>query len=212
MQALKDVGEITALLSNTPLSKSPLWDKPLDELDPAQLHAFLTRLTLDGHGEEARRIAEVVMAQIRAVQTPAAVVSMPILAFAIPQERMTLGELRLGLEKLTRPRPAAVLFGLETDMEIDALITLKWDKANELRMSGTLSKMATDVLRLAPRHLSSPYVFWQNFSDGVAPLFGLSLELAEIFDMGRLGLNPSAAGRPYPSVLTFCHSCVRPLG
>lgn len=183
MQALKDVGEITALLSNTPLSASPLWDKPLDELHPAQLHAFLTRLTLDGHGEEARRIAEIVMAQIHAVSALTAVKSLPILSFAIPQARMTLGELREGLQTLTRPRPAAVLFGLETDLEIDRLITLTWDRANELRKSGTLSKMAHDVLRLTPRHLTTPYVFWQNFHDGVAPLFGLSLELAELFDM-----------------------------
>jgi hypothetical protein len=181
MQALKDVGEITALLSNTPLSASPLWDKPLDELHPAQLHAFLTRLTLDGHGEEARRIAEIVMAQIHAVQTPA--LAVPILGFAIPQERMTLGELRAGLQTLTRPRPAAVLFGLEADLEIDSLITLKWDRANDLRQSGTLSKMAHDVLRLMPRHLGSPYVFWQEINGAAAPLFGLSLELADVFDM-----------------------------
>ncbi len=68
-------------------------------------------------------------------------------------------------------------------MDVDELITLKWAKANELRMTSTLSKMATDVLRLAPRHLRTPYVFWQELNDRIAPLFGLSLELAEIFDM-----------------------------
>ncbi|AMM13090.1 hypothetical protein AX768_02140 [Burkholderia sp. PAMC 28687] len=51
------------------------------------------------------------------------------------------------------------MFGLETNMEIDALVTLEWDKANELCMSGMLSKIAHDVLRLMPRHLGSPYVF-----------------------------------------------------
>jgi hypothetical protein len=183
MQALKDVGELSSLLGNTPLSQSPIWNTPLDRAHPAQLHAFLARQNLDGRAEEGRSIVETVLGQVRATTARGELPEVPLLRFAIPQERMTLGELRVGLEKLWRPRPAAVLFGLETDLEVDSLISLKWDRANEMRQNGTLSKMASEILRLTPRHLGTPYVFWQEVNGSVAPLFGLALELAEIFDM-----------------------------
>jgi hypothetical protein len=183
MQALKDVGELSSLLGHSALSHSPIWNMPLERAHPMQLHAFLTRLNLDGRGEEGLSIVQTVLAQMQSAVARGELTDVPLLRFAIPQERMTLGDLRVGLEKLSRPRPAATLFGLEMHLEIDSVITLKWERANELRKSGTLTPMASDVLRLTPRHLGTPYVFWQELDDLVAPLFGLQLELAEIFNM-----------------------------
>jgi hypothetical protein len=183
MQALKDVGEITPLLGKSALTDSPIWETALERAHPMQLHAFLTRLNMDNRGEEGKLIVETVLAQVRAAHARGEVPEVPLMRFAIPQERITLGDIRTGLEQLARPRPAAVLFGLEANLEIDDLITLKWDRAQTLRTNGTLSKLALDVLRLTPRHLRTPYVFWQELNGTVAPLFGLSLELADVFDM-----------------------------
>jgi hypothetical protein len=54
-------------------------------------------------------------------------------------------------------------------------------------------EIAHDVLRLMPRHLGSLYVFWQEINGAAAPVFGLSLELAEVFDMsGQNYATPTA--------------------
>jgi hypothetical protein len=183
MQALKDIGELSSLLGNTPLASSPMWETPLDRIHPVQLHAFLTRLKLDAQDEEGKSIIETVLMQVRQAHARGEIADVPLLRFAIPQERMTLGELRVGLEALTQPRPAAVLFGLELDMPIDDLITLKWERALNFRRDGRLTPLANEILKAAPRHIRTHYVFWQEIDDKVAPLFGLSLELADVFDL-----------------------------
>jgi hypothetical protein len=182
MQALKDIGDLSSLLGNSPIAQSPLWNKPVDQIVPAQFTAFQTRLTFDGHGEEAKVILETILAELAAAHAKGSIPYVAALDFAVPLERMTLGDLRKGLEQLERPRPAAVLFGLEADLEIDEVITLTWGKAKALR-EGNLSHVARELLRLAPRHLGTSYVFWQTVSGNAAPLFGLSLELAHIFDL-----------------------------
>ncbi|MFT4064236.1 hypothetical protein [Paraburkholderia sp.] len=182
MQALKDIGDLSSLLGNSPIAQSPLWTKPVDQIVPAQFIAFQTRLTFDGHGEEAKVILETILGELKAAHVKGSIPHVPVLDFTIPLARMTLGDLRKGLEQLERPRPAAVLFGLEADLEIDEVISLTWEKAKVLR-EGHLSKIARELLRLAPRHLGTPYVFWQTMNGAPAPLFGLSLELAAIFDM-----------------------------
>jgi hypothetical protein len=182
MQALKEIGDISLLLGNSPIAQSSLWNKPVDEIHPAQFIAFQTRMAFDDHGEEAKVILETILAELKDAHRRGAIPDVPLLSFTIPLERMTLGELRKGLEQLERPRPAAVLFGLEADLEIDQVITLTWERAKELRQ-GQLSEIARELLRLAPRRLGTQYVFWQELNGAPAPLFGLSLELAAIFDV-----------------------------
>jgi hypothetical protein len=182
MQALKDIGDISLLLGQSPIAQSALWNKPVDEIHPAQFVAFQTRLSFDDHGAEAKVILETILSELNGALTRGEIPRVPAHDFAVPLERMTLGDLRKGLEQLERPRPAAVLFGLEADLEIDQVITLTWEKAAVLRR-GTLSFIARELLRLAPRRLGTPYVFWQELNGAPAPLFGLSLELAAIFDI-----------------------------
>lgn len=182
MQALKEIGDLSLLLGNSPIAQSALWNKPVDEIHPAQFIAFQTRLTFDDHGAEAKVILETIMSELTRAHARGDIPRVPVLDFSIPLERMTLGDLRKGLEQLERPRPAAVLFGLEADLEIDQVITLTWEKAKALRESN-LSHIARELLRLAPRRLGTPYVFWQDLNGAPAPLFGLSLELASIFDI-----------------------------
>jgi hypothetical protein len=183
MQALKNVGELSSLLGDTPIAQSPMWDTPLEKIHPVQLHAFLTRLKLDHRDEEGVAIVETLLAQLTAAFARGEIVEVPLMRFAIPQERMTLGELKRGLMKLSTPRPAAVLFGLEMDLPIDDLITLKWERVREFRQRQMVTPLAEAILRAAPHHIRTHYVFWQQVEERVTPLFGLSLELAEIFDM-----------------------------
>lgn len=182
MQALKEIGDLSLLLGNSPIAQSSLWTKPVDEIHPAQFVAFQTRMAFDDHGDEAKVILETILAELNGAHSRGEIPRVPALSFSIPLERMTLGDLRKGLEQLERPRPAAVLFGLEADLVIDQVITLTWEKAKVLRQ-GQLSTVARDILRLAPRRLGTPYVFWQELNGAPAPLFGLSLELASIFDV-----------------------------
>ncbi|MEE2976498.1 MAG: hypothetical protein VYB88_03415 [Pseudomonadota bacterium] len=180
MQALKDIGSIAALFGSSPLAKSPLWGKPVDQIHPASILAFQTRLAFDGQAAEATRIIETLIEELSAAVQRGEIEDVPVAAYRPPMKRSTLGEFRQRLELMDAPRPAAVLFGLETGLDIEAVITLTREQAAAMR--GRLSEKAKKILDLQPRALFSRYVFWQTINGRQQPLFGLSLEIADLFD------------------------------
>jgi hypothetical protein len=94
---------------------------------------------------------------------------------------LTTGILKRGLIGMVRPRPAAILFGLEAGLEAEQVITLAWQKVKP----STLTPYAIHILDSQPRHIRCQYVFWQNYNDGnkPLPLFGLNEEVFDAFGM-----------------------------
>lgn len=180
MQALKDIGSIAALLGSSPLAKSPLWGKPVDQIHPASILAFQTRLACDGKAGEAARIVESLIEELSTAVLRGEIEDVPVANYRPPAKRATLGEFRQRLELMDGPRPAAVLFGLETGLDIEAVITLTREQAGAMR--SRLNETAKKILDLQPRALFSRYVFWQTINGRQQPLFGLSLEIADLFD------------------------------
>jgi hypothetical protein len=92
---------------------------------------------------------------------------------------LTTGILKRGLIGMVRPRPAAILFGLETGLEAERVITLTWQKVKP----SNLTPYAIHILDSQPRHIHCQYVFWQNYksSNKPLPLFGLSEEVFSAF-------------------------------
>jgi hypothetical protein len=100
----------------------------------------------------------------------------------------TAGQLRRGLESLSRPAPAAIMFGLESGLDIDSVVTLTWSGAKKYKSCVTY---VGRVLDLQPIHIRSKYVFWRLESDGSPSLlFGINQEIFDAFGMvwGELDL------------------------
>ncbi|MCX6654492.1 MAG: hypothetical protein NTY03_05145 [Candidatus Bathyarchaeota archaeon] len=96
---------------------------------------------------------------------------------------MTAGQLRQGFEKMPRPCPAAILFGLDTNMTVEQVMTLNWKEANRLRGQGKLSEFACHILDSQPIHIASNYVFWVIMNKKPMPLFGLDGLIFENFGL-----------------------------
>lgn len=92
---------------------------------------------------------------------------------------MTAGQLRRGLEKMPRPCPAAILFGLDMSLTADQVITLKWKDALKLH----LTEYAAVILNSQPRHIMCDYVFWKELRGKPMPLFGLDGMVFENFGL-----------------------------
>ena len=90
---------------------------------------------------------------------------------------LTTGMLRRGMERLQRPRPGAIMFGLEQGLDSERLVTLTWKKAKSLE----LTEYSRLILRLQPIHLHSRYVFWDEYRGKPMPIFGFEQEVFDAF-------------------------------
>lgn len=182
--ALKDVGKIASLIGASPLSQSPLWNRPVDSIGPIDLFSFVSRCKMEGKGDLAESCVEVVLTElIRAVGRNEIPVVQALQYKRPDRTIMTLGELREGFAQMTAPTPAAILFGLETGLGSPEVVTLTWEKAIEMENRGVVTVLAKDCLRIQPRHLNSTYVFWRAGEFRPIPLFGLDHEVFDAFGM-----------------------------
>jgi hypothetical protein len=176
MLALKDIAGLAPALGASPITSSPLWNKPVDQIIPAQLSAFRARLAMQGRKAQADATIDFVVKKVGAALGRG---SVPMLDYKEPVEDIIAScELAAGFELMPRPMPAAILFGLETGMPVDQVVTLTRQKARTLR---GLSQTAATALRVQPISLTSKYAFWRNVDDKAMPLFGLEQEVFDTF-------------------------------
>lgn len=111
----------------------------------------------------------------------------------LKNNRMTAGQLRLGLERMPRPCPAAVLFGLEMKMSAEQIVTLTWQAARKLK---GVTSYATHILKSQPVHIASSYVFWQDVDGKPYPLFGFDGIVFDAFTLtwGEQRMNNGISG------------------
>lgn len=180
MLALKDIEGIRPTLGNTPLSKSPIWSMPVDQIVPAQLTAYRTKMALAGQASEANAALQFALHCVMVAARQGKVDLVKMLHYSEPREALiTAGMLKRGFVTMQRPRPAAILFGLESGLEIEQVVALTWEKVKRL----TLTPYAQRILDSQPIHIRSSYVFWSERDGKPQPLFGLSQEVFEVFGM-----------------------------
>lgn len=184
MPALKDIKSFKFNLANSRLANSPLWNQAVESIHPAQLHAFRAKLKLEGHEGADSLFKKITDALIDAQRT-GDIKGAPILRYSEPATHtITAQAVRMAFERMTRPMPAAILFGLETGLTPERLVTLTWPKAKLLVLSGKVKTYARQILEAQPRHLNSEYVFWQQRGrSSPQPLFGLEMDVFEEFGM-----------------------------
>ena len=183
MSMLKDVTSFKGL-TNSLLASSPLWDKPVDQIIPAQLVAFRERLKLEGHQDTAP-LFKAIVDSLNQAKASGEIKGAPILDFAKPKAAvMDLRVMRGAFERMSRPTPAAILFALEVGLDADELTVLTWERTKALVKAGRVKTYARSILEAQPRHISCKYVFWkQGPRGGAHALYGVELEVFEEFGM-----------------------------
>lgn len=180
--ALKDIGRISELLGVSPLSQSAIWSQSVDSIDPIQICAFEKRLTDLGQRDIAETAIDIAQAEVHKAVARNEINVPPMLSYVRSlRTYLTAGELRDGLLRLTRLHATVILFALETNLDSMTVATLTYQRLALME----LSPLAKQCLNVCPRHLRTPYVFWeQQQSDGkVAPIFGLDAVVFETFGL-----------------------------
>lgn len=173
MLALKDIPGVAPVLGGTELAQSPIWEMRVDRIHPAQLTAFRAKLALCGKKAQADAAIDYVIRQVAKVDDAAS-----MLWYVEPTEAtVTVDDLLRGMKQLSRPMPAAIMFGLEMSMGADEIVCLTWRDAKKLK----LTSYALRILRSQPVHISTDYVFWQEYDGRPMPLFGLEQEVFDTF-------------------------------
>lgn len=183
MTMLKDVKSFKGF-TNSLLANSPLWNKPVDQIIPAQLVAFRERLKLEGH-QDTVSLFKTIVDSLNQAKASGEITNAPILDFAKPKAVvMDLRRMREAFERMSRPTPSAILFALEVGLDPDELTVLTWERAKALAKAGRVKTYARSILEGQPRHISCKYVFWrQGPKGGAHALYGLELEVFEEFGM-----------------------------
>lgn len=161
------------------LMQCPLWGRQVESLTTNDLRAFLQLHVATARHFTAKRQVEVLMKTMWEAVTDGRLAAIPKACyFAVPQERVTLGEIRAWLEKTTPARRAAIVFGIECELTCEQVIELTWREYHEM---GNLTDLAVSVTEQFPRHFRLPYVFWEVSHGGYAqPMLGLRQTVLDI--------------------------------
>jgi hypothetical protein len=184
MTALKDVGNIAALIGMSALSKSSLWEQDVATIEAQQLHAYIWLQSSQGKRDQAESAVGMILQEVERVVKQCCLPAPPLLDY-YREERfvMTSGELRAGLTVLGQTKAAAILFALETGIDCDQIAAITQQGLHEFKCRHTISALAEACLQTATRHASSCYVFWRTEGENTLPLGQLHVDVLDAFGM-----------------------------
>lgn len=185
MPALKEIGNLANRTGVSCLTQSPLWHQDVATITLVQVFSFIAKMKLNNRLDEAETAVEIVMQEVHQAVARNEIDVPPMLSYE-RQDRiyLTAGELRRGLMFLGHKRAAAILFALETEMDLTDAARLTYRRLAEIKHDCELSEIANACLEQVPQHIRSPYVFWQERADGtVTPLFGLDEAVFDAFGL-----------------------------
>lgn len=179
MPTLAQLGDLPVLLSDSLLSKSPLWNRQIKVLKPLDLALFI-RLH-KGTSNYLKAIREIDTLKehvwLNHVDKGTSSADLDLLNHESPREQFTSGDLVSWLETTTMARRRALIFALEMNLEPRKVIDLEWRDLQRMR----LTLLASELTTMQPRHIRLSYVFWDTLPNGsAAPLFGLHETALEV--------------------------------
>lgn len=183
--ALKDVGNVKAILGKSALAESRLWSGAVDQIGPTQLAAFQARMDMQGRHDEGAVVLRTLMSELGKA-AHAGQIKMTNLLDYMPRAKLqtiTTQEILSALSSTTKTRAAAILFALEAKLEPGVATALTWDEVKPIAQSGGLSGYARHILNSQVRHIRFCYVFWEIAGATPKPVFGLSHEVFDLFGM-----------------------------
>lgn len=191
------VSELNQGWPNALLSQSPIWNRRIDRLQPIDLDAFIRSYYGTPQYHQAIREVSALIDQSWNATLQRKVEAAKIIFYdPIPRQRITVDELKEWLSSTSVMRRKAILFGLETRLPIQDVVSLTWKRL----YATPFSAYARAITDSCVRHLRLDYVFWENTNDIIAaPLFNLADTALEVSQ----GLGYSALQRLYRECLPF---------
>ncbi|WP_199153511.1 hypothetical protein [Chromobacterium sp. ASV23] len=157
------------------LNKSKLWQLDTSKLTTINLISFIKQAAIDGFEYEARQDVLILLERMLDKMVAGTIPYNPIVTYDPAQPRRQprlLGEYCTDLIELSIPRRRAILFALETDLDLslDDVVELSWRAAAE----AATTEASRRIVMGLPRHLRLPYAFWEWMDHARAmPLVGL---------------------------------------
>lgn len=182
MKPLNQVGDLASILSFSPITQSPLWNKQLSSITKYNLAAWVARMEMSDSKKAAAETVTKLLSELHRLREAGEEVPLELLSYKLPRPTlvMTSNQLIAGLESVKRPYAAALLFALETGWDAELVIAFKWGRLK----IGEFSETAQMCLKTQPRHIRCEYVFWRESKEGVPqPLIGLEQMVFEVFGM-----------------------------
>lgn len=154
---LKDVGNISSLLGDSPLAASRLWNRDVEAIQPIEFLCFIRRMQSQGYEEKAKKSVQIAVNEIFLAVVQGDVQSTSLIRKFSDTRPSDFSKVKVRLAKLTLVRRKAFMFMLECGLNTQEIIKLKW---SDVRGKAFTSVAAT-ILRSLPRHISSNFVFWE---------------------------------------------------
>jgi hypothetical protein len=176
---LKDVGNIHALLKDSPLAISRLWDRDVETIKPIEFTCFIRRMKSRGYEVQASNAVELAVNEIFKAIIQSEIKSIELIKLFTEYRDADFGKIKEKLKKLSLVRRKAFMFMLETGSTPQEVVKLSWTEVKKR----TLTETASLVLRSLPRHITSNFVFWEYGSKANAmPILGFIEESKYILE------------------------------
>ena len=154
---LKDVGNVHALLKDSPLAISRLWERNVETIKPIEFTCFIRRMKSRGYEVQASNAVELAVNEIFKAIIQDEIKSIELIKLFTEYRDPDFGKIKEKLVKLSLVRRKAFMFMLETGMTAQEVVKLSWTEVKKK----TLTETASLVLRSLPRHITSNFVFWE---------------------------------------------------
>jgi hypothetical protein len=176
---LKEVGNIKALLSDSPLAISRLWERDVETIKAIEFTCFIRRMKERGYEAQASRAVELAVNEIFKAIIQDNIKSVELIKIFSETAKADFGKIKDRLLKLSLVRRKAFMFMLDTGLTPQEIVKLKWHEARLKKLTDT----ASTILRSLPRHIRSDFVFWEYGNKANAmPILGFIEESKHILE------------------------------
>ena len=168
-----DLPGFDTLIEQSPLRGDVFWKYELHEMTPMRVNFFYYRAKALGETDSAKSLIRGLQnALLQAKNQPFLQrADLTLLTHKVPEELFTVDDFVDALNQMTDVRQNAILLALESGMDIDRIINLKWDE--EVNLPSTACVRMVLGHQAQRRHVSLPYVFWEWAGDTALPLLSL---------------------------------------
>jgi len=176
MPLLRDLGNLSNLLSDSLVSKSAIWKREASAVTQLDFAIFLAQHRDNHYAQALREIDLVITAGIEALIC-GELEHADFVLYEYPKAAFTSSELVEWLSCVSLARRRAIMFALEMKMHPRDVIGIEWGTLSQLKMT----PLAFEIVCTSMRHFKLKYVFWDFLSNGAAaPLFGLAESALEV--------------------------------
>lgn len=160
-------------LAVSDLATDEFWKYQLNEMTPLRVEFFYHRARFVDKFDEAKSLVRNLQAALLRTENQSFIkaTDLVLLGHRVPDPIFTIDDFVDGLNLMTEVRQNALLFALETGMDPDKVIGMRWNDQVNLPSTPCIRNILKTQAEL--RHLKLPYVFWEREGKTALPLVTL---------------------------------------